>query len=304
MLNKISLFVIGCLIVGVMGCGNKVASDKIQVVTTIGMISDLTKNIAGDTADVTGLMGPGVDPHLYVASERDVVTLAKADVIFYNGLHLEARMGEVLEKMESRSVVVKVTDPIPESRLQASPDYEGLHDPHVWFDVQLWRLAAEHIRAKLTEHYPQHKDTYLKNFLALDSDLAQLDAEVRKTISALPKSDRILVTAHDAFGYFGAAYGFEVVGLQGLSTQTEAGTQDVQNLAKYIIDHKIKSIFVESAVPERTIKAVQRAVQAKGWEVTIGGELFADAMGTPGTEEGTYIGMVRHNVHTIVEALK
>jgi manganese/zinc/iron transport system substrate-binding protein len=276
---------------------------NIRVVTTIGMIADAAENIGGERVSVTGLMGPGVDPHLYKASEGDVSTLSEADVIFYNGLHLEAKMGEVLEKMGSRIKTVAVTDSVDKSKLLSPPEFEGAHDPHVWFDVALWMTAAEAVRDTFIELDPGSADLYRANAEAYLAQLEELHAYAQEQTARVPEQQRVVITAHDAFNYFGQAYGFEVRGLQGISTATEAGTSDVQELATFIAESQIPAIFVESSVPVRNIEAVQAAVQAKGFEVQIGGELFSDAMGDAGTEEGTYLGMVRHNVDTIVSAL-
>ncbi|MBN1136688.1 MAG: zinc ABC transporter substrate-binding protein [Anaerolineae bacterium] len=276
---------------------------QVRVVATIGMIADIAQNVGGERVTVTGLMGPGVDPHLYKASEGDVGRLTEADVILYNGLHLEAKMGEVLEQMGGRTKTVAVTSGIDEALLLSPPGFEGAHDPHVWFDVTLWMQAVETIRDALIEVDPGSADLYRANAQAYLAQLEELQAYVLEQTARVPEQQRVLITAHDAFNYFGRAYGFEVRGLQGISTATEAGTGDVQGLADFIADNQIPAIFVESSVPVRNIEAVQAAVQAKGFQVSIGGELFSDAMGDWGTEEGTYLGMVRHNVDTIVGAL-
>lgn len=288
--------------VSLAGCGGD-KEDGISAVSTIGMIHDIVSYIGGDHVQSKGLMGPGVDPHLYKATEGDVRLMGQADIIFYNGLHLEAKMSEIIEKMAYRTTVVQVTKQIPESKLQSPPEFDGFHDPHVWFDVSLWLTAAKTVEEALIERFPQFADDFRKNGESYQKTLKELDAWVKSEVAKLPKKQRVLVTAHDAFGYFGNAYGFEVIGLQGISTATEAGTKDVQELANLIVKRKIPAIFVESSVPERNIKAVQASVKAKGWDVAIGGELYADAMGDEGTEEGTYKGMIKHNVSTIVKAL-
>lgn len=275
----------------------------IRAVTTIGMISDIVRNVGGQRVQVIGLMGPGVDPHLYKATEGDVIRLLEADVVFYNGLHLEAKMGDVLERMRSRTRTVAVTDGIDRSLLLAPPQFEGAYDPHVWFDVTLWMKAVERVRDALIEMDPGSADLYRANAQAYLAQLADLHTYVKTQAARLPPEQRVLITAHDAFNYFGRAYGFEVHGLQGISTATEAGTADVQRLADLIAQRRIRAIFVESSVSPRTIEAVQAAVQARGFNVRIGGQLFSDAMGDAGTAEGTYIGMVRHNIDTIVSAL-
>jgi manganese/zinc/iron transport system substrate-binding protein len=283
--------------------GGDLSGRQVRVVATIGMITDVAQNVGGERVSVTGLMGPGVDPHLYKASEGDVGRLSEADVIFYNGLHLEAKMGEVLQQMSGWTKTVAVTNDIDEALLLSPPEFEGAHDPHVWFDVALWIQAVETIRDTFIEVDPGSADLYQANAQDYLAKLEDLQAYVQEQTARVPEKQRVLITAHDAFNYFGRAYGFEVRGLQGISTATEAGTGDVQALADFITDNQIPAIFVESSVPVRNIEAVQAAVQAKGFQVSIGGELFSDAMGDWGTEEGTYVGMVRHNVDTIVNAL-
>jgi manganese/zinc/iron transport system substrate-binding protein len=275
----------------------------IRVVTTTGMITDIVRHVGGERVQVTGLMGPGVDPHLYKASEGDVTRMAETDVVFYNGLHLEAKMGEVFEKMGDRVKTVAVTQDINPSDLLAPPEFEGAYDPHVWFDVSFWMKAVEQVRATLIEMDPDHADIYRSNAESYLAELNELHDYVKAQARRLPENQRVLITAHDAFNYFGRAYGFEVRGLQGISTAAEAGTADVQDLADFIVQRRIPAIFVESSVPPRTIEAVQAAVKAQGFDVQIGGQLFSDAMGNPGTEEGTYVGMVRHNIDTIVSSL-
>ena len=293
------------------GCGSAVVGDiapdvserRIRAVATIGMIADVAENVGGGRVDVTGLMGPGVDPHLYKASEGDVIRLAEADVVFYNGLHLEARMGEVFERMRGRIRTVAVTDAIDRSRLISPRQLEGAHDPHVWFDVGLWTRAAERVRDALVKLDPAHAEGYRKRAARYLAELERLDRYVREQAQRVPRANRVLVTAHDAFNYFGRAYGFEVRGLQGISTAAESGTRDIQELADFIAERRIRAIFVESSVSPRLIEAVQEAVRSRGFDVAIGGRLFSDAMGDPGTREGTYVGMVRHNVDTIVAGL-
>lgn len=278
-------------------------SGKLQVVTTIGQIADAARNIGGDLIEVTPLMGPGVDPHLYVASEGDVTTLQDADVILYNGLFLEAQMDDILEQISEYKTVVPVAESIPADRLLASPIYPDEHDPHVWFDVQLWRYVVETVRDTLVAADPANAAAFEANAAGYLAELDTLDAYVRSQAERLSADERVLITAHDAFNYFGRAYGFEVMGLQGISTQSEASTSDVQQLANTIVERQIPAVFIESSVPVRTVEALQEAVRAQGHEVAIGGQLFSDAMGDPATAEGTYLGMVRHNIDTIVGAL-
>jgi manganese/zinc/iron transport system substrate-binding protein len=279
------------------------SKEEIRVVTTVGMLTDVVEQVGGDRVRVEGLMGPGVDPHLYKASEGDVRRLERADAIFFVGLHLEAKMADVLERIGDRRLSRACGAGIPESRLRRPAAFDGQFDPHVWFDVALWRGCVEEVRDRLAEADPAHAATYRANAERYLAELTALDAEVRRTTATVPRERRVIVTAHDAFGYFGRAYGFEVVGLQGISTAAEAGARDVDELAAFIATRRIPAIFVESSVAPRTIEAVRAAVRARGFDVQIGGALYADAMGSAGTPEGTYVGMVRHNVRTIVSAL-
>jgi manganese/zinc/iron transport system substrate-binding protein len=281
-----------------------IADRPVRVVATTGMIADLVKNVGGERVQVSGLMGPGVDPHLYKASAGDVRTIANSDVIFYNGLHLEAGMAKVFERVaDTRIRTVAVTDQIDRELLLAPPEFEGAYDPHVWFDVTLWMQAVEAVRAALSEMDPGSAAIYDQNAAAYLAELSLLHEYVTSQADRLPADRRVIITAHDAFNYFGRAYGFEVRGLQGISTATEAGTADVSSLAGFIAERQIPAVFIETSVPLRNIEAVQAAVRDRGLELTIGGELFSDAMGNPGSPEGTYTGMVRHNIDTIVTAL-
>lgn len=276
----------------------------LNIVATTGMIADMVSVVGGDNVKVKGLMGPGVDPHLYKASAGDVALLSKADVIFYNGLHLEGKMGEVFEQMNKRGIdTVAVTDNIDRTKLLAPPEYEGNYDPHIWFDVELWMNTVGIVKETLIEMDPQNSEEYTKNADAYLIELSDLNLYVKQKADTLPKDKRVLITAHDAFNYFGKGYRFEVKGLQGISTESEAGTADVQELAAFIVERQIPAVFVESSVPPRYIEAVQAAVKSKGFNVVVGGELFSDAMGDTGTPEGNYLGMVRHNINTIVNAL-
>jgi len=288
------------------GCKNdKKDNGKLNIVTTTTMITDLAKNIGGDYINVQGLMGSGVDPHLYKASEGDVSKLVNADIIFYNGLHLEGKLVEVFEKMEkSNKTPIALAEEIDKSTLIGSDYFASNYDPHVWFNIEYFKLFANKVTKVLSEKDPENAANYIENEKIFLSKLDALQEQIKATIETLPQEKRILVTAHDAFNYFGKNYGFEVVGLQGLSTATEAGVQDVQKLAAFIIEKNVKAIFVESSVPKRTIEALQAAVKSKGHEVTIGGTLYSDALGNAGSEEGTYIGMFKYNVNTIVNALK
>jgi manganese/zinc/iron transport system substrate-binding protein len=279
------------------------AGRKIRVVATIGMITDIVSRVGRERVQVDGLMGPGVDPHLYKASEGDVTRMAAADVIFYGGLHLEGKMTEVFERMKGRILTVAVTDGIDRALLLKPPEFQGVYDPHVWFDVTLWMEAVKQVTETLAGIDPRHGDAYRANAKAYLGKLSELHEYVRSRAREVAPSRRVLITAHDAFNYFGRAYGFEVLGLQGISTVSEAGTADIQALAKVIVERKIPAVFVETSVSPRTVEALKEAVRARGFDVKIGGNLYSDAMGNPGTPDGTYIGMVRHNIDTIVSAL-
>jgi len=284
---------------------NKKENGKLNVVTTTTMITDLVKNIGKDSININGLMGSGVDPHLYKASEGDVTKLVNADVIFYNGLHLEGKLVEVFEKMgSSTKTPIALGEEIDKSTLIGSDYFASNYDPHVWFNIEYFKQFTQKVTAVLIEKDAKNAKYYKANETEYLAKLNALQKTITAKIETLPKDKRILVTAHDAFNYFGKNYGFEVVGLQGLSTATEAGVKDVQNLANFIIEKQLKAVFVESSVPKRTIEALQKAVNAKGHDVQIGGTLYSDALGSAGTTEGTYIGMFEYNVNTIIDALK
>jgi manganese/zinc/iron transport system substrate-binding protein len=309
--SLLALLLLAVVAVGGAGCGQPVgtaaprdlAGRELRLVATTGMVGDLVSRVAGERARVEVLMGPGIDPHGYKASEGDVLRLAEADAIFYNGLHLEAKMADVLERIQGRIETVAVAETIPRERLRSPPEFEGAYDPHVWFDVALWLHALDEVEASLAALDPAHEGVYRERAAEYREELRALDEEVRRLTASVPPGQRVLVTAHDAFGYFGAAYRFEVRGLQGISTATEAGAGDVQALAEYIAERRIPAIFVESSVPRQTVQAVREAVRSRGFDVVIGAELFSDAMGSPGTPEGAYPGMIRHNVRAIVGAL-
>jgi manganese/zinc/iron transport system substrate-binding protein len=292
-----------CWLLGLLLFSAVAEAAPLRVVSTTAMVNDLVKRVGGEAVAAEVLMGPGVDPHLYKASANDVKLLDSADIIFYNGLELEGRMTDVLVKMSRSRPTVPVTEAISVDQLREPTEFEGKYDPHVWFDVVLWQTVARVIGDELARLDPGSAGLYQQNTAAYVTKLDELHRFIGSEIARIPASGRVLITAHDAFGYFGQRYGLEVRGLQGTSTATEAGAADVQELADFIVSRRIKAIFVESSVPEATIKAVQAAAQAKGHRLAIGGELFSDAMGNPGTPEGSYIGMIRHNVTTIVAAL-
>jgi len=289
----------------VLGCANnKKDNGKLNVVVTTTILTDLVQNIGGDLINLQGLMGAGVDPHLYKASEGDVSKLFNADVIFYNGLHLEGKLVAIFEKMEAEKTTVALGDFLPKEGLISSDYFASNYDPHVWFNIQYFKEFSDQVTTVLSTKDPKNKERYQANNIAFQQELDLLQTTVENKIASLDPQKRILITAHDAFNYFGKNYGFKVVGLQGLSTATEAGVQDVQQLSEYIIEHKVKAIFVESSVPRRTIEALEAAVLSKGHQVSVGGSLYSDALGDVGSVEGTYIGMFLYNVKTIVNALQ
>lgn len=289
------------------GCDSrskKEANGKMKIVTTTGMIKDAVEHVVGDKAEVIALMGPGVDPHLYKATQGDLQKLTDADVVFYNGLHLEGKMGEVLEKLGKTKPVIAVASKISEGQLRAVPGFQGTHDPHIWFDVKLWENAVAAVADFMKQHDAVNAGFYDQNEKQYIARLDSLHEAVKTSIQQIPKEQRVLITAHDAFGYFGDAYDIEVRGLQGISTVSEFGLKDVTELVNFIISRKIKAIFVETSVSQKSIEAVREGCQQKNWDVKIGGSLYSDAMGQAGTPDGNYIGMVSANVRTIVEALK
>jgi len=281
----------------------KINDGKITVVCTTTMIADAIKNIGGDLVHIECLMGPGIDPHIYRAKESDVHRLANADIIFYNGLHLEGKMSSMLHNMQSRTKTVAMADALNKNSLLATDDNSAVYDPHIWFNVNLWMQTVKQVAQVLQKFDPEYADIYKENAQQYLEQLTDLDNYIHSTVAQLNKEQRILITAHDAFGYFGNAYGFKVIGLQGVSTDSEPSTKDIQQLANYIVDNKVRAIFIETSIPERTIKAVQHAAQARGWSVEIGPELFSDALGEPDGEQGSYIGMVKYNIDTIVGSL-
>jgi manganese/zinc/iron transport system substrate-binding protein len=306
--NKIALrfFILLPMLAMLYACTEKKgpANEKIKIVTTTGMIKDAAVNIIGDRAEIVSLMGPGVDPHLYKATQGDLEKLTNADIIFYNGLHLEGKMGEVLEKLGRSKPVIAISKDIPDSLLRAVPGFQGTHDPHIWFDVSLWKHAVNTIAEFMFGYDSANAKEYMINSGQYLSQLDSLHEKTKARILEIPEMQRALVTAHDAFGYFGDAYRIQVRGLQGISTVSEFGLRDVTELVDFIISRKIKAIFVETSVSKKSIEAVVEGCKQKNWDVKIGGSLYSDAMGPDGTMEGTYIGMVDKNVSLIVEALR
>jgi manganese/zinc/iron transport system substrate-binding protein len=274
----------------------------IKAVCTTGMVADMVRQIGGKWVEVDQIMGEGIDPHLFKATPDVIARLHKADIIFYSGLHLEGRMVELFEDRPDDKPTVALTSAIAESRLIGAG--EGAHDPHVWFDVALWSETAEAVRGALVEFDPPHASDFDSSAKSYRAELAGLDAECRNQIATIPPSVRVMVTAHDAFHYFGRAYGIEVKAIQGVSTETEAGVREINQLNDFIVQRKIKAVFVETSVNERNIEALVEGCKQRGHDVRIGGTLYSDSMGAAGTPEGTYVGMVRHNVKTIVDSLR
>jgi len=276
---------------------------KPRVVATTGMVADMVRSIAGDAVEVTQIMGAGVDPHLYKATRDDVETILSADAVFYSGLLLEGKMADTFVKIGRTRPVYAVTELIDESKLLSPDGAEGHPDPHVWMDVATWSEGVPVVRDALSELLPDMSDTFAKNAEAYQRELTKLDEYARNKIATIPESARVLVTSHDAFNYFGRAYGLEVLGVQGLSTESEAGLQRVNELVSLLVDRKVAAVFVESSVSPKNIRALIDGAASHGHKVIIGGELFSDAMGAAGTTEGTYVGMIDHNVTTVVRAL-
>jgi len=280
----------------------KVATSKPKIVTTTGMVRDMVSALVEDDAEVTSIMGPGVDPHLYQPSRGDSVKLLQADIVVYNGLHLEGRLGEVLEGREkSKGPTIAVGDTLSANRLLDAD--AGLHDPHIWMDVSLWSEAAGRVADELALAMPEQADAIQERVRGFQDQLAELDAWGEATINTIPESQRLLVTAHDAFQYFGKRYGVEVHGVQGVSTISDAAISDVNRLVDLIVSRKVPAVFFESSVSPRQVKAIVEGARQKGLAVSSDSILLSDSMGADDTPEGTYVGMMRHNFRTIAEAL-
>ncbi len=275
---------------------------QLLVICTTTIIADVVKNIGAPYVAIKTLMGPGVDPHLYRARESDVAALSNADLIFYNGLHLEGKMGEIFAHMNRLMPTIAVAEIIPVKERIAS-DFAGIYDPHVWHDVALWRQIIPVIEQALSLQDPIHAAYYREHAKAYDKKLMALDAWMRKELHRIPPEQRILVTAHDAFSYFGRAYGIQVIGLQGISTDAQVSAHDIQNAVDYMVEHKIPALFLEASIPAQSIQAVERAVAARGWHVSIAPELFSDALGDESTTADSYFDMMHYNVETIISAL-
>jgi manganese/zinc/iron transport system substrate-binding protein len=299
-----------CFVVLLAGCGSAAGSQegdgKLNVVATTGQLADMVRNLGGEAITVNELLGPGIDPHTYVATESDIRLFQNADLIFYNGLNLEAQLERVLEQIGERdqTIVVAVGNQLEESQLLSWEPENGFpHDPHIWNDVQLWKQVTELVRDTLIEADSTNSATYSANATRYLGELDELHNYMLTQIERVPAERRVLVTAHDAFNYLGRAYGLEVAAVQGISTEAEASAADIQALVDVIVERQVPAIFVESTISPRTIEAVLAAAQSAGQEVRLGGELYSDALGAPDSPAGTYIGMMRSNIDTIVAAL-
>ncbi|MBA5779230.1 zinc ABC transporter substrate-binding protein [Stappia sp. F7233] len=279
------------------------AAEKLNIVTTVGMIADVAERIGGERVEIVNLIGEGVDPHSYWQTRSDVVKMGRADAILANGLYLEAQLEELLLKFKEKKPVYFVGEVIEVDERRASETYNDRYDPHVWMSPRLWRKVALGIRDALGELDPEGRAVFEENTNAYLAEMDALDAYARKVIASIPANQRILITAHDAFGYLGRDYDIEVLGVQGISTQSEAGLQRVEELVDLIVERDVKAVFVESSVSERNVRALVEGAAARGHQVEIGGLLYSDAMGKPGTYEGTYIGMLDHNTTRIARAL-
>lgn len=277
--------------------------EPFKVVATIGMIADVVRNVAGDHATVKSIIGQGVDPHLFRPTRADVVKMLDADIIFYNGLLLEGKMTDALIRVARKKPVIPVTEELDEADLLEPPEFLGHFDPHVWMDPAKWALTADVIAEELAAFDPDNASAYRDAAEAYKDQLRELDAYAREVLASVPPESRVLVTAHDAFNYLARSYGFEVLGIQGISTESEAGVRDIERIVNIIVERNVRAVFVETTVSDRNVKALIEGAAARGHDVVIGGSLYSDAMGAPGTYEGTYIGMIDHNVTTIARAL-
>ena len=320
-MNRFPSILSYCSLLALAGCGAALHSEHaesssgsatfggkhpIQVVCTIGQVAEMIARIGGEHVHVDALMGPGVDPHLYRPIASDVRKLDAADAIFYNGLHLEGRMSDLFVQMARRKATFAVTEGLQirnDPRLREPPEFQGMYDPHVWHDVALWADCVRDVADAWAKFDPSYADDYEKNAAAYIKELQELDAFCKSEIAKIPEDRRVLITAHDAFGYFGKSYGLEVHGLKGISTDAEQDVKHQEDLQAMIIERKLPAVVVESAVAHRTVEALIEPCRAAGHDVKRGGELYADAMGPAGSPDSNYAGMIRHNVRTIVEAL-
>lgn len=320
LLRNSDLVVLSVIAAAAMGCGpgadepsrpptvhKFVGQHPIQVVCTTGPVSDMLKALGGEHLEVTGLMGPGVDPHLYTAVTADVERLSSADMIFYNGLHLEGRMAELFENLADSKPTYAVTHALVESkdpRLRQPPEFEGYYDPHVWHDPNLWKECVKYVAEVLAEFDPEHREDYAKNRDAYIAQLDDADRYAREQLGAIPAERRVLVSAHDAFNYFCEVYKLTSKPLKGVSTEDEVTIGRLEEVAAYLVEHKVRAVFVESAVKPEILQSLIDECRRQGHEVRVGGELYADALGPTGSGADNYLGMIKANVDTIVSALK
>ncbi|MDZ4847807.1 MAG: zinc ABC transporter substrate-binding protein [Pirellulaceae bacterium] len=309
------LYFVAVLLVGLTGCpsasnhGSQVSlktgksNSKIQVVATVGMVADLVKQVGGDRVDVVQIMGAGVDPHLYKATRDDVLAIMQGDVVFFSGLMLEGKMIDTLESLGKKKKVVAITDALDKGLLLEPEEFEGHADPHIWMDVLAWSKCLPLIAKTLEEYDPEHVDEYRASAESYAAELEKLHKYGVKSIASIPAERRVLITSHDAFNYFGRAYGLEVLGVQGISTESEAGLQRINEFVDLIVARKVNAVFIESSVSPKNIQSLVEGARSKGHTIQIGGELFSDAMGSPGTFEGTYFGMLDYNITTVTRAL-
>lgn len=303
-MNRYSAFLLALLALLWTAAPASAQTKRLSVLATTGMVADLARAVAGERAEVSALMGEGVDPHLYKATRSDVARLARADVVLVNGLHLEGKMDEAFQRVASSGKpVVRVADRVPREQRITPPQFEGNDDPHVWMAPSLWAHALDSVRDALAAADPAGAEAYARNADAYRKELAELDAYARRVLASIPANARVLVTAHDAFNYLGRAYGVEVRGIQGVSTESEAGLKSIEELVALLVDRKIPAVFPETSVSDRNVQALVEGAAARGHTVALGGALFSDAMGAPGSYEGTYIGMIDHNVTLIARAL-
>ncbi len=280
-----------------------IAQAPLKVVATTGMIADAARQVGGEQVDVKGLMGPGVDPHAYRQTRTDIVAMTRADLVLWHGLYLEAQMEGFFDDLGRKRTVVAVADGIDTSKLRAHDDYADKFDPHVWMSPVLWRDVVIEVQGALTEARPEAADEFAANAQVFLAEIDLLAAYGKQVLATVPENNRVLVTAHDAFGYFGDEYGYEVLGIQGISTQSEAGLNRIGELVETLVERQLNAVFVESSVSDRSMRALIEGASAEGHKVGVGGELYSDAMGEPGTYEGTYIGMLDHNITVIAGAL-
>lgn len=309
------VLVLAALLSTLIGCGGptrnspgSATSDRssraqIRAIATVGMVADIVRNVGGEHVQVTQIMGPGVDPHLYKATRDDVQTIIGGDIVFYSGLMLEGKMADTLVKIARENPVIAVTESINQEQLLEPEDMQGHYDPHVWMDVSVWSGCVEVVTEALTKIDAAHAEDFRRNADAYGNQLAELHAYGQRAIGSIPQERRVLITSHDAFHYFGRAYGLNVQGVQGLSTESEAGLQRINELVDLIVTSRVGAVFVESSVPRKNVDALVEGARAKGHPVVVGGELFSDAMGESGTYRGTYIGMLDHNITLVTRGL-